>query len=256
MEKYKVTSSADNGSFVETRSYKKLYKILEDLKMHRGKIVHVLGAPGTGKSANIYFAVDELGLNVYDVQLDIVDLEDSPKKVFNRILSNLQREFQVDSRSGVYKKLQTFDAVLFADKFHDSHVLHDKTVGFSQWTDHNGFKSFYFYFLCLKEYLTYRNDFKGINVVFQTAWRVHVNGEKKDLFTEFGLLSRLMVGALSMLFEVVEISYSTDEVVQIVKKRFDINEKNMKSLIKRYGHKPRFICIALERVFDEDRDHN
>ena len=261
MENYKVTSSADNGSFVETRSYKKLYKILEDLKMHRGKIVHVLGAPGTGKSANIYFAVDELGLNVCDVQLDIIDLEDSPKKVFNRILSNLQREFQVNSRSGVYKKLQTFDAVLFADKFHDSHVLHDKTVGFSQWTDHKGFKSFYFYFLCLKEYLTYRNDFKGMNVVFQTAWRVHVNGEKKDLFTEFGLLSRLMVGALSMLFEVVEISYSTDEVVQIVKKRFDINEKNMKSLIKLYGHKPRFICIALEsialeRVFDEDRDHN
>ncbi|SCG85190.1 hypothetical protein [Methanobacterium congolense] len=255
MENYKVTSSADNGSFVETRSYKKLYKILEDLKMHRGKIVHVLGAPGTGKSANIYFAVDELGFNVYDVELDIIDLEDSPKKLFNRILINLKREFHVNSRSDVYKKLQTFDAVLFADKFHDSHVLNDKTVGFSQWTNYNGFKSFYFYFLCFKEYLTHRNDFKGVNVVFQTAWRVYVKGEKKDLLTEFGPLSRLMVGVLSMLFEVVEISYSKDEIIQIVNKRFDVNGKTIESLIKRYGNKPRFICKALEKI-DEDRDHN
>ncbi|MEN6574386.1 hypothetical protein [Methanobacterium aggregans] len=249
MENYKVTSNADNGSFVETRSYKKLYKILEDLKTHKGKIVHVIGAPGTGKSANIYFAVDELALNVYDVELDIKNLEDSSKDVFNRIFRKLRDEFQVESRAEVYKKLQTFDAVLFADKFHDSHVLDDKTVGFSQWTNYKGFKSFYFYFLCLKEYLTCRNDFKAMNVVLQTAWRIHVKSEKKDLFTDFGPLSRLIIGILALLFEVVEISYSMDEVVKIVKKHFDVNEKTVKHLIKQYGHKPRFICQALEKRF-------
>ena len=61
-----------------------------------------------------------------------------------------------------------------------------------------------------------------MNVVLQTAWRIHVKSEKKDLFTDFGPLSRLIIGILALLFEVVEISYSMDEVVKIVKKHFEL----------------------------------
>ena len=65
MGKFKVNSIEDNKNFLITDCYKKLCKMFETLKVSKGKIVHVVGAPGTGKSANIYSALNKMDLNVY-----------------------------------------------------------------------------------------------------------------------------------------------------------------------------------------------
>ena len=58
MKKFKVSSIEDNTNFFITRSYRELFKTFEGLKNTKGNIIHVIGAPGTGKSANIYYALD------------------------------------------------------------------------------------------------------------------------------------------------------------------------------------------------------
>ena len=78
---------------------------------------------------------------------------------------------------------------MFADKFHDSHLIDEETVGFSVWTDHAGFKATKFYLLCISEYLRERKAFKGINIILQTAWRVYFRGKKYDVFSDLGILS-------------------------------------------------------------------
>ncbi|MGB8233145.1 MAG: hypothetical protein WCE60_04050, partial [Methanobacterium sp.] len=74
MGKYKINSVSDNGVFVVTESFIKLCNTFISLKDTRGKVIHVIGAPGTGKSANIYAALEELGLNIYDVESPIKDV--------------------------------------------------------------------------------------------------------------------------------------------------------------------------------------
>jgi len=124
--------------------------------------------------------------------------------------------------------------------------LKDK-VGFSQWTDYKGFKSLNFYLICIYEYLKHRSDFKKINMILQTAWRVRLGGEKKDIFTDMGLLSSLANAALSVPFEVVEIAYSEEETINIVKSHLrDADLDEVKYYIKKYGNKPRFICQAIK----------
>ena len=73
-------------------------------------------------------------------------------------------------------------------------------------------------------------------------------GEKYDLFSDFGLFSKVLVKIIEIFFDVVEICYSEKETMDIVKmhvKDKDIND--IKRCIQKYGCKPRFICDALEK---------
>ncbi len=246
MGKYKINSISDNGVFVITESYKNLYNKFKSLKNSRGRIIHVIGAPGTGKSANIYAAMDELGLNVYDVEFTIKDVDSNSEEVFKEIYNFLKKDTNAKSKEEVYKNLSKFDVVLFADRFHDSHLMDNNNVGFSVWSAHAGFNSIKFYLYCIWEYINERKSFKEINIVLQTAWRVYIRGKKYDIFTDLGILSRIIVAFMKILFEVVEISYSSQETLKIVKEHFDVDEKLIEQYIHKYGSKPRFICQALE----------
>jgi len=246
MDKFKVNSGSDNGTFFVTESYKKLFKKLKSLKTSRGRIIHVTGAPGTGKSTNIYHAINELNLNVYDVGLNITNENMSSKQLFNHVYSDMKQSLGAESKDEVYKYLSKYDAILFADKFHDAHLIDNKQVGFSLWTKKKGINSFKFYILCIDEYLRNRKDYKTINILLQTAWRVKIAGKKYDLFTDLGILSKLFVYFLKIFFEVVEIKYTNQETIKIVQKHVNADEKTIAPYIDRYGKKPRIICNALE----------
>jgi hypothetical protein len=247
MGKYKINSVTDNRVFVVTQSFLKLSNIIESLKKSRGKIIHVVGAPGTGKSANIYAALEKEELNVYDVKSQIKSVNTDSKKVFNSVYNGFKEDFKVASKEEVYNCLTKYDAVLFADKFHDSHLVEDRTVGFSVWADHAGFKAVKFYLLCIKEYFNERKAYKNINIILQTAWRFHFRGKKYDLFTDLGIISKLILAVMKTIFTVVVISYSSEETIKIVKNHVNIDDKLIENYIDKYGSRPRFICQALER---------
>lgn len=248
MEKYKVNSTYDNRPFLITDCYKKLLKTLENLKSSKGKIIHVIGAPGTGKSANIFYAMDNVDLNAYNVKFGLKTVNTTSKQVFNALFEEVGSDIGVKSKDEIYKKLSEYDTVLIADSFHDLHDLDPNYVGFSKWTDQAGFRAFYFYLLCIIEYIKYRNYFKNINIVFQTAWRIYIKGKKYDIFSDFGLISRIITNILKIFFDVIEISYSENETVNIVKMHIkDADENTIKQCIQKYGFKPRFICKALEK---------
>jgi len=81
MVKFKVNTAEDDQDFRATTAYKKLYARLKDLKTRKGRIIHVIGAPGTGKSANIFQAVKDLDLNVYNAVLALDDIHQSSTEV-------------------------------------------------------------------------------------------------------------------------------------------------------------------------------
>ncbi|MDI6724760.1 MAG: hypothetical protein QMD61_08970 [Methanobacterium sp.] len=247
MKKYKVSSIEDNTHFLITRSYRELYKTFKGLKTRKGKIIHVIGAPGTGKSANIYYALENADLDVYDINFDLKDVNASSRQVFDALFETVAEDLNVKSKEEIYEKLSKYDAVLIADNFHDSHFFGEKPVGFSKWTDKKGFKTFYFYLLCIREYLKHRKEFKKINIIFQTAWRVYIRGEKYDIFSDFGPFSTFIKIILKIFFQGVEISYSQMETINIVKMHIEnADEVIIKKYIQKYGLKPRFICNALE----------
>jgi Cdc6-like AAA superfamily ATPase len=246
MEKYKINSATDNRVFVVTESFLKLCNIFKTLKNSHGKIIHVVGAPGTGKSANIYAAIDKQELNVYDVKSPIKDVNINSKKVFNSVYNGFKKDFDVKSKKEVYKCLAEFDAVLFADMFHDSHLMDDDTVGFSVWAGHAGLGATKFYLLCMAEYLKERREYKHINIILQTAWRFHFRGNKYDLFSDMGILSKIVVTVMRIIFDVVVISYTPEETIKIVKNHVKADDKLIEHYIHEYGSKPRFICQALE----------
>lgn len=248
MEKYKVSSTDDNELFLITDCYRKLFQIMENLKNGKGKIVHVIGAPGTGKSANIYNAIHDLNLNIYDMKFPLKSENASSKQVFNTMFDGLSEDMGVESKEEIYRKLSEYDAVLIADSFHDLHNLDPDYVGFSKWTYYAGFKAFYFYLMCIAEYIKHGKYFKNINIVLQTAWRIHIRGKKYDLFSDLGLFSRIIVKILNIFFDVVLICYSEEETINIVKMHVkDTNIDDIKLYIQKYGCKPRFICDALEK---------
>jgi hypothetical protein len=248
MDKYKINSIDENKPFLITDCYIKLCKILKTLKKGKGNIVHVIGAPGTGKSANIFQAVNETDLNIYNVKFSLKSGDESSKEVFNKIFEDLAKDLGLKSREDIYRKLSEFDAVLIADSFHDSHIFSPKEFGFSQWTDKTGFRSFYFYLLCIMEYFKNRKYFKNMNILLQTAWRIRIRGKKYDIFTNFGFFSKIIINILKLFFRVVEISYSKKETFEIVRMHVeDADIETIKGCIEKYGCKPRFICHALEK---------
>ncbi|MEG3225138.1 MAG: hypothetical protein BME94_06365 [Methanobacteriales archaeon Met13] len=247
MENYKINSRDENLHFIPTRSYYKLLKSLKYFQKKRGIILHVVGAPGTGKSTNIYHAFEERGLNVYEASLVLDHPYLTPRMVFNFTLESMKDDLKVKTDEELYQRLKEFDAVLFADKFHDSHLLNDNTSGFSQWTAHNGWKTFPYYLFCLGEYMKRRKEFNDINIVLQTAWRINTGGKKRDLFTDLGPISKASLFFLKIPFSVVEISYSPAETISIVKSHVeDADEDRIRTYIDLYGCKPRLICEAIK----------
>jgi hypothetical protein len=246
MGKYKINSVTDNRIFVVTESFLKLCNIFKTLKNRRGKLIHVVGAPGTGKSANIYAALEELELNVYDVQSKIQDLDMNSDEVFNSVYSRFKDDFGVKSKEEVYNCLAEFDAVLFADRFHDSHLVDGDTYGFSMWAGHAGVNSMKFYLLCIVEYLKGRMEYKRINIILQTAWRFHFRGKKYDVFSDMGIFSKFVLAVMGIIFDVVVISYTHEETIKIVKSHVNVDDKQIENYIHVYGFRPRFICEALE----------
>lgn len=247
MGKYKINSVSDNGVFIVTESFIKLCNKFKSLKNNRGKVIHVIGAPGTGKSANIYAALDEFGLNIYDVESPIKDDTISSREVFNGVYRKIKDDIGAGSKEEVYKGLSSYDAILFADRFHDSHLMDKDTIGFSVWSTKMGFKAINFYLICISEYLKERNAFKTINIILQTAWRFNFRGKKYDIFSDLGIISILFVALMRIFFDVVLISYSTQETFEIVKSHINIDDKLIERYIHKYGSKPRSICQALEK---------
>jgi hypothetical protein len=247
MGNFKINCRDENQNFIRTKSYQELLRSFANLKKNRGLILHVVGAPGVGKSANIYQASSEMNLEVYEAKLHLDSKNISPKMVFKHTLESMKEDLGVNTDQELYSKLKEFDSVLIADKFHDSHLIDQGTVGFSQWNADKGWGSFPYYWHCLEEYLKHKDEFKNINVVFQTSWRVWIGGKKRDLFTDLGIISRISLFLLKIPFQVVEISYSPLETISIVKSHFNrVDEDRIKKGIKLYDCKPRFICEALK----------
>jgi hypothetical protein len=248
MAKYKIQCKEHNRTFVETQSYQRLLETFSILRSKRGNIIHVVGAPGTGKSINICAAQEELGLDFYEVKLILPSSHLTSRDVFNLMIKSMKEDLEVNINKMLLKHLKKFDAIVFADQFHDYHLVDNESVGFSQWTDFMGLKTFNFYFICIWEYLKHWKEFQDINLVLQTAWRIRLRGKKKDLFTDVGLFSKLALILLKVLFNVAEISYSEKETISIVKNHLkDVDEDLIKQYIKKYRCKPRFICQAIKK---------
>ena len=115
------------------------------------------------------------------------------------------------------------------------------------WVDNKGIKTLPFYLLLIWQYFRHYREFKNINLIFQTAWKIRIKGVKYDLFTDFGLFSALIKQLLRILFVVVEISYTPDEIIEIVKKhRPEADDKEIEQNIKKYGSRIRFILQSID----------
>jgi Cdc6-like AAA superfamily ATPase len=250
MVKYKVNRLDDSQKFITTQAYNKLYILLKKLKTHRGRIIHVIGAPGTGKSANIYQAINKLELDVYETGLILDNRDESARDVYYEFFKTLKEGLHVKNNSELFKKAAEYDALLWADKFHDYHLLDEEKVGFSQWMNYKGLKSFPFYFILILYYFRHFPKFKRVNLIFQTAWTFHFRGVKYDLFTDIGLFSKFLISFLMIFFEVVEISYTESEIIEIVKKHTpEAKESEIKNYNRRYGNKIRLILQSLKEDY-------
>lgn len=247
MEHFKINHQGDLDYFVATNSFTHLLEAFQKLPKSKGQIIHVIGAPGTGKSTNIYQAIRQLNLNIYEVKIALPSTNLDSRNVFQLMLESIREDLGINSSEKILEHLRKYDAVLFADQFHDSHLIYPDKSGFSQWTDYKGFESLGFYPICIYEYLKHREEFGNINMVLQTAWRIRVKGEKRDIFTDIGPLSSLAVALMGLPFEMVKISYSEEETINIVKSHLnDADTDDILKYINKYGRKPRFICHAIK----------
>lgn len=247
MANHKVLSARDNRNFIKTKSFYQLCSILKTLKTSKGHFILVLGAPGTGKSANIYQALSLLDLNIHDAHL-FIDTNSKPGEVFRIFWDILKEDMEVKTKKEAYIKASEYDLVLFADHFLDSeHINHDK-MGLGLWTEENGPSTFPLYFKVLYEYLKHYIDLKKINIVAQTSWVIKFRGVRYDILTNFGFLSKFLVFLLKRLFEVVIISYSREEMIKIIRNHSEgVSDKKIEEYIKKYGKRPRLIFEALDK---------
>lgn len=247
MENHKVTSQKDDENFVITDSFLKLCTKLKELKNNKGRIILVIGSPGTGKSSNIYRAFKKIDLKFYEPVLLLDNTKKSSIKVFKELITGIKEDFDVKTKEEIFNKFSNYDAVLIADKILDSESLNEKKIGLGEWIKNKGLKSIPFYFIILFQYLINKRNLLKINLVVHTTWAVEIKRYKYDLITDFSIFSQIISLILKIFFEVVEISYSDDETIKIVKNHFkDIDDEKIKSYIKRYGNKPRYILDALE----------
>lgn len=252
METYKSESIYDEKMFIPTKAYQKIYNTFKQLKYEKGRFIQVIGSPGTGKSTNIYHALANLDLDVYEPILLLDTLDKSSNEVFKEVFQVFKKDLGVDSNKDVYRKAALFDAVLLADKLLDSEFWEPDKIGLSKWIEKRGIKSFYLYILFIMEYLKHRNDLKKVNVILHHSPVIIFKGVKYDLLIDLGWLSKLLKGLLGLFFELVEISYSESETIEIVKSHPQYkDEKQIKSYIQKYGNKPRLIYQALQGEQDK-----
>lgn len=252
MANHKVLSAEDSKDFVKTTSFYELCDILKSLKTSKGRFVHVLGTPGTGKSANIYQALSLLDINVYDAFL-FIDIDSKSKEVYKIFWKTIKEDMGAKSKKEVYKKASEYNLVLFADPFLDSEYIDPHKVGLGLWTENNGPSTFPFYFRILFEYFKHYKYLKDVNVVTQTSWVLKFQGVRYDILTDFHLISKILVFFLKLFFDVVVISYSKEEMIKIVKTYYSfLSDEEIDIYIKEYGNRPRFILKALEKEFKED----
>jgi hypothetical protein len=135
---FKVKSEWESENFVFTKSFRKIYRIFLSLKARRGRSILIIGAPGTGKSANIYSALKILDLNIYDPTFFLDNVKISSKKVYQEFFRTLRENLGVKTNTEVYRKVKDYDAVLLADKILDSEFLNEKKVGLSLWSEYKG----------------------------------------------------------------------------------------------------------------------
>lgn len=246
MSNHKVLSAKDTKSFVKTASFLELCNALKSLKTSKGRFLHVLGTPGTGKSANIYSAISQLNMDVYEAYL-FIDMDTKPHEVYHIFWDTIKNDMGAKNKREVYQKAALYDLILFADPFLDSEYIDKDKVGLGLWTEEHGPSTAPFYFRVLNEYLKHRQDLKEVNVVTQTAWILKFRGIKYDILTDFYFLSKILVFLLKLRFDVVEISYSKKETMEIIRSHPRAgSDEEIEELIKKYGTRPRFIFEALD----------
>jgi hypothetical protein len=245
---HKIISLDEDEDFTITRSFLKLCKKLKSLKKTKGRMILIIGAPGTGKSSNIYHALDSLNLNFYEPILLLDSVKTRSKDVYKEIYNTIGKDLDVEDEEEAFEEFSKFDLVLIADKFLDSEFLDESKIGLAEWTNYRTILAVPFFLMWIIEFIRHRKFIKEMNLVFQTAWTIQIRNFKYDLITDFGLFSRLFLGILKRLFEVVEIYYTEEETVKIVKTRYpNVNESQIKIYIKKYGNKPRFILNDIQK---------
>jgi len=247
MEDHKVISSKDNDDFVITDSFLKLCMKLKELKNNKGRVILVIGSPGTGKSSNIYKALKKLDLSYYEPVLFLDNTKKSSLNVYKELITGIKKDLGVKTKEEIFNKFSNYDIVLVADKILDSESLNKKKIGLGGWIKNKGLKSIPFYFIILFQYLVNKRKLFKINLVVHTTWVVEIKGYKYDLITDFSIFSKIISLILKLFFEVVEISYFEEDTIKIVKNHFrGIDDEKIKFYIKKYGNKPRYILDALE----------
>jgi len=247
MDTFKAKSIKDESEFTPTRAYRRLYNKFLSLKTSKGRFIHIIGSPGTGKSTNIYHALDNLDLKVYEPVLKLDSLKISARTLFNEMFKVFKQDFQAETRKEVYEKASDYDMILFADKFLDSEYLDKDKVGVSKWIEHKGIMAVSIYILLLIEFIKHNQDLKQVNVVLHHAMVINYKEKKYDFLTDFGLLSWIFRGVLGIFFEYILISYEDSEIIEIVKNHSEYkNEEQIRSYIKKYGSKLRLICKELQ----------
>ena len=247
MENHKVISSGDNGDFVITDSFLKLCNKFKELKYDKGRIILVIGSPGTGKSSNIYKALKELDLSYYEPVLFLDNAKKSSLSVYRELVNGIKKDFGVKRKEEIFAKFSNYDAVLVADKILDSESLNEKKIGLGEWIKNKGLKSIPFYLIILFQYIINKRKLLKINLVVHMTWSLEIRSYKYDLITDFSVFSKILSLVLKIFFEVVEIAYLDEETVKIVKNHFNnINDEEIRFYIEKYGNKPRYILDALE----------
>ncbi|MGB9979902.1 hypothetical protein [Methanobacterium sp.] len=230
-----------------TDSFLKLCAKFKELKNDKGRIILVIGSPGTGKSSNIYKALKKLNLNYYEPVLFLDNTKKSALGIFRELMDGIKKDFGVKTKKEMINKFSMYDVVLIADKVLDSESLNEKKIGLGEWIKNKGLKSIPFYLILFFKYLVNKINLNRMNLVIHTTWAIEIKGYKYDLITDFSIFSKILSLILRIFFEVVEISYSEEDTIKIVKHHFKgINEEKIKFYIKKYGNKPRYILDALE----------
>ncbi len=247
MENHKVISSSDNDDFVITDSFLELCQKFKELKYSKGRIILVIGSPGTGKSSNIYKALKKLDLNYYEPVLLLDNTKKGALGVFRELINGIKEDFGVKTKKEIINKFSDYDVVLIADKIFDSESLNERKIGLGEWIKNKGLKSIPFYLILLFKYVINKINLNKLNLVIHTTWTIEIKGYKYDLITDFSIFSKILSLILRIFFDVVEISYSQEDTIKIVKNHFEgMDDEKIEYYIEKYGNKPRYILDALE----------
>jgi hypothetical protein len=201
MENHKIISSNDNDDFVITDSFLKLYMKLKELKCDKGRVILVIGSPGTGKSSNIYKALKKLDLSYYEPVLFLDNAKKGSLNVYKELITGIKEDFGVKTKEEIFNKFSYYDVILVADKILDSESLNEKKIGLGEWIKNKGLKSIPFYLIILFQYLINKRNLLEINLVIHTTWAVEIKGHKYDLITDFSIFSKILSLILKIFFE-------------------------------------------------------